>query len=248
METDTSLEAFNRSPKPSSKHTTYFQVYDQLLDPYRGKNITFVEVGVQNGGSLHMWRQFLGPHARIIGIDLNPDTTSLREDGFEIFVGSQSNPTFWKNFLAEVGQIDVLLDDGGHNYLQQLVTVECAINSISDGGLLLVEDTHTSYLEGYGTSSLSFISYCKLWVDRINFRFSQLEGGSNEGARVIWSIEFFESIVAFKVNIKAAEIKSAPIWNCRPISGKEDFHHHDLVVMEENKEALASIVQKAFTL
>ena len=118
METETSLEAFNSSPKPSSKHTTYFQVYDQLLDPYRGKNITFVEIGVQNGGSLHMWRQFFGPHARIIGIDLNPDATSLREDGFEIFVGSQSNPTFWKNVLAEVGQIDVLLDDGGHNYLQ----------------------------------------------------------------------------------------------------------------------------------
>lgn len=37
------------------------------------KNNKFVEIGVLDGGSLFMWRDYLGKDAEIIGIDLNPD-------------------------------------------------------------------------------------------------------------------------------------------------------------------------------
>ena len=87
-EESTSLSAFKNSPRPSSKHTTYFSVYDHLFRNYRGKKITLVEVGILNGGSLFMWREFFGPDARIIGVDLNPEVVKFREYGFEIFVGS----------------------------------------------------------------------------------------------------------------------------------------------------------------
>jgi hypothetical protein len=71
------LDAFNASPHPSYKHTTYFDVYDELFGSYQERNITFVEVGVLNGGSLFMWREFFGPNARIIGIDLNPEAKKM---------------------------------------------------------------------------------------------------------------------------------------------------------------------------
>ena len=29
------------------------------------------------------------------------------EDGFEIFIGDQSNPDFWKNLYDEIGKIDI---------------------------------------------------------------------------------------------------------------------------------------------
>ena len=45
------------------------------LNKYVNKKIVFVEVGVADGGSLHMWRSYLGKKARIIGIDLNPIAT-----------------------------------------------------------------------------------------------------------------------------------------------------------------------------
>lgn len=67
-----SYAAYMGSPEPSFKHTTYFPAYDALLSKFRGKPITFVEIGVLNGGSLFMWRNFFGPAARIIGVDLNP--------------------------------------------------------------------------------------------------------------------------------------------------------------------------------
>jgi hypothetical protein len=53
-----------------------------LFERYRGKSITFVEIGVFSGGSLFMWRDYFGPQARIIGVEFNPDAVRWREHGF----------------------------------------------------------------------------------------------------------------------------------------------------------------------
>ena len=63
--------SFIRSKYLSNKHLNYFDVYEDLLSNLVDKEIIFVEVGVLNGGSLFMWRDYFGPKARIIGIDLN---------------------------------------------------------------------------------------------------------------------------------------------------------------------------------
>ena len=138
MKNTLSYQAYVKSPYRSVKHSTYFEIYDDLFKKYRGKNITFVEIGVLGGGSLFMWREFFGPEARIIGVDLNPNAKKWEEEGFEIFIGSQSDETFWKNFRETVGMVDVVLDDGGHTYEQQIVTTEMLLGNIKDCGLLVV--------------------------------------------------------------------------------------------------------------
>ena len=77
---------YNKSPYRSIKHTSYFEAYDDLFKQYINKNITFEEIGVLGGGSLFMWRDFFGPNARIIGIDLNPNAKIWESKGFEIFI------------------------------------------------------------------------------------------------------------------------------------------------------------------
>ncbi len=62
---------FKESKYQSYKFQKYFNVYDELFSPYKNKEITFVEIGILNGGSLSIWKKFLGDKARIIGIDLN---------------------------------------------------------------------------------------------------------------------------------------------------------------------------------
>jgi len=47
-----SYQAYMRSLYKSIKHLTYFNVYDELFSRYRGRDITFVEIGVFGGGSL----------------------------------------------------------------------------------------------------------------------------------------------------------------------------------------------------
>ena len=105
----------------SLKIDSYFQVYEEIFSRYVGKKITFVEVGILGGGSLQMWKEFFGDKARIIGIDMHPEAKKLEKDGFEIFIGSQSDENFWNNFYRKVGKIDILLDDGGHQNKQQIL-------------------------------------------------------------------------------------------------------------------------------
>lgn len=119
-----------------------------------------------------MWRDYFGPKVRIIGIDFNPMARRWENDGFEIFIGNQSDPLFWKGVFNIIGDVDIILDDGGHTYEQQIVTAHECIPRIRDGGLLIVEDTHTSYFKGFGyPSKYSFIEWTKRLIDNINSRF-----------------------------------------------------------------------------
>ena len=201
-----SFNSYMKSPYKSIKHSTYFHCYDYFFSQFRNKKITFVEIGVLNGGSLFMWRDYFGSKARIIGVDLNPRAKKWETKGFEIFIGDQSDENFWKKFTKEVGNIDLLLDDGGHTYEQQIITTESILNSINDGGMIVIEDTHTSYLNGFGPKKKSFIEYTKKLIDSINMRFSLFNNKLSE--RRIWSIEIVESMVAFKINKVASNLIS----------------------------------------
>jgi cephalosporin hydroxylase len=138
----------------SVKWSNYFKIYETLFSDYIGKEITFVEIGVLNGGSLLMWREFFGPEARIIGIDNNPRCKDFEKLGdFEIFIGDQGDPIFWETLKEKEVQIDLLLDDGGHTNRQQIVTTFHSLDLIKDGGLIIVEDTHASYMKEFGNPS-----------------------------------------------------------------------------------------------
>ncbi len=50
-----SYKSYMASKYLSIKHSSYFHVYDEVFGKYRGRPITFVEIGVLNGGSLFMW-------------------------------------------------------------------------------------------------------------------------------------------------------------------------------------------------
>lgn len=194
-------KSYKRSKYLSLKHSSYFPVYEELLRKYRGRNITFIEIGVLNGGSLFMWRDFLGAAAHIIGIDANPDAKKWEADGFEIHIGSQSDEIFWDRLFAAVGSVDVVLDDGGHANEQQIITTEKCLPHIKDGGILIVEDTHSSYLTRFGNPSrFSFINYTKSLIDSINSRFPSVTVSRNRLNEVVSSLEIYESIVCFRVD------------------------------------------------
>jgi len=228
-------ECYQNSKFLSIKHSSYFEVYQKLLSRYKGSDLIFVEVGVLNGGSLFMWREFFGTQARIIGIDLNPQAKKWERFGFEVHIGSQSDINFWKNFFINVGKIDVLIDDGGHTNEQQIITSECAISNIKDGGLLIVEDVHASYLGDFGNpSKYSFVNYAKNLIDIIGTRYSGLKTSENNMINMIHSISFYESIVCFSVDRTKCE-KSFVTSNNGITDMAEDFRYKDSDIYTINK-------------
>ena len=195
-------KSFKNSKKYSIKWSSYFQVYEKILSKYRNKKIKFVEIGVANGGSLFMWKEYFGNKAKIIGIDLNPKAKKLERNGFKIYIGNQSDKKFWDYFFKKEGKVDIILDDGGHKNLQQISTVHYSLPYIKDGGKIIVEDTGTSYVrkEFNNPSKYSFINYAKNVVDTIHRRSPLLRKELSFYARKIFLVEFFESIVVFSID------------------------------------------------
>ncbi len=222
-------KCFSASPEPSVKHTSYFAVYDFLFSRFKNKNIVFVEVGVLNGGSLFMWREYFGENAKIIGIDLNPNAKKWESYGFEIFIGNQGDTKFWRETMNQIGKIDILLDDGGHTYKQQVITVESVMDSINENGLIVIEDVQTSYLKGFGPRHFSFIRYTKNVIDRINMRSGELVKLPRQKMRTskIWSVQTFESIVAFHINNRAVNSISTRIQNQSTSTKTVDYRYLD---------------------
>lgn len=132
----------------------YFEIYDRHLSRFRDKPVTLVEIGVAGGGSLRMWKDYLGPECRIYGIDIDPACKSLEAPGIEILIGDQGDPRLWQDLLSRVSEIDVVIDDGSHEALDQAITLETLLPRIGPGGVYICEDIHGpfhpfhSYVDG----------------------------------------------------------------------------------------------------
>jgi len=231
MQNQISRKAFKNSPKRITKINSYFDIYDDLFLPYKNKEIIFVEIGVKEGGSLYMWREFFGPKARIIGVELNPIAKDLEKEGFEIYIGNQSDKNFWLDFIKSVGPVDIVLDDGGHTYEQQIITTEMLISNIKDGGMLVIEDCMTSYKNGFGPRKYSFIEYTKKLIDKINTR--EINSKKYKPDYRIWSIRIYNSIVAFIVNKKAVKIKPDMIIRNDNLRRTEDYRYNDSYLIKK---------------
>ncbi len=220
------FKAYEKSPYLSIKHSTYFEVYKDLFERYRGQKIKFVEIGVLNGGSLFMWRDYLGPQAQIIGIDLNPSAKKWEKEGFQIHIGSQSDPKFWDEFFSEVGNVDVVLDDGGHTYEQQIVTVHHSIPHINDGGLVVVEDTHTSYFRDFGyPTRYSFVNWVKTLLDEVSCRCPSVHRTTSKWYKdFVYSVSMYESIVSISIDRKKC-VQSSPTSNHGKSMDAVDFRY-----------------------
>ena len=62
----------------------YFEIYDKHFSRFRGKEIVVLEIGVFQGGSLQMWKNYFGPGAKIYGIDIDPRCKNFEEENKEL--------------------------------------------------------------------------------------------------------------------------------------------------------------------
>ena len=154
----------------------YFEIYDRHFARYRHRPVTVVEFGVSQGGSLQMWRDYFGPQAQLVGVDINPNCQRFEGPGVRIFIGDQADRSFLRRVAQEVPHIDILIDDGGHTMTQQIATFEELYPKVAEDGVFLIEDLHTSYWKKWGGGYRkrgSFIEYSKRFIDQLNAWHSQ---------------------------------------------------------------------------
>jgi hypothetical protein len=183
----------------------YAPHYERHFKPYRKSAVNLLEIGIGGyddprvgGGSLRMWRSFF-PKGRIAGIDIYDK--KLHEEGrIRTFQGSQVDPEFLDAVIGTMGAPDIIIDDGSHLNEHVIESFRLLFPKLAEGGLYVVEDTHTSYLESKGGNHRDLndpktsMGYLKQLVDSVNAQ--EIEGRHpllGDGA--IIGIHFYHSLV-----------------------------------------------------
>lgn len=197
----------------------YFPIYQSVLTHTE----RMLEIGVDRGGSLRMWREYL-PDATIVGLDINPKVAQYDapESDIHVRVGDQTDTSFLSSVLEEFGPFDTVLDDGGHTPKQMISSFQYLFPRLRPGGVYMVEDVCANYWTPYRDQPESFVDFTKWLMDAMHAHYMQMksvfqvmEGHPKRvqqvdvpfAATIIDRIEVFDSVVVVH---RAKESKQLP--------------------------------------
>jgi len=117
------------------KWNHYLDIYTKHFADYQGKSPRVLEIGIDHGGSLQLWKRYFGEGAQIVGVDI-VDCRAYAEDQIEIHVADQCK-------LPDLGEFDIVIDDGSHICAHQSITFRQLWPKCR--GVYLIEDCHNGY-------------------------------------------------------------------------------------------------------
>lgn len=129
----------------------YLERYDPILQHLVDQEVKVLEIGVREGGSLLLWRDYF-PKGTIIGVDLKLPSGLSGKDRIQVFRGSQDDTTF----LSEVADktapegFDIIIDDASHiGVLTKVAFWHLFDNHLKPSGLYVIEDWGTGYWDDW---------------------------------------------------------------------------------------------------
>ncbi|MGH7022137.1 MAG: hypothetical protein ACREEB_00950 [Caulobacteraceae bacterium] len=182
------------------KWSHYFPIYERHFAPWRGRSLTFLEIGVARGGSLEMWRRYFGPLARVVGVDIDRKCKAYEGDGVDIRIGDQSDPRFLRRIVDEFGVPDVILDDGSHQMAHIAASFDFFYPLMGKNGVYAVEDLHCAYWPKFGgglAEPANFFNVAKTLVDRLNADHTEGAVTPDAFTRETFAVCFYDSMVVF---------------------------------------------------
>ena len=126
------------------QNLTYLDVYQKYFQPLLHQKINILEIGVKGGNSLRLWKNYF-KNAKVYGLDINPECIKNNENRIKVFIGSQNDAVVLKKMVDEVGNIDIIIDDGSHINELTIFSFEFLFPFLKKGGIYVIEDLSTSY-------------------------------------------------------------------------------------------------------
>lgn len=147
----------------SSRFHNYLDFYQKQL-PDRKFSGRLLEIGVMDGLSMKMWREYY-PNAEIVGIDIKPDMASyMHNDDWQVpeTVKLITADGTKKADMQPLGMFDIIIDDGSHYWAEQQKSFELLYYSqLNKGGIYILEDLWTSHIDFYANAKVNTIDYLK---------------------------------------------------------------------------------------
>ena len=139
------------SPGGTDKNTihNYTGIYEHLLKPYRDKEGTLLELGVQHGGSSLLWSKYL-PKFYLHLIDIAAIAPSkiwdqMNKDQYTFHeLNGYCDETVQLISSLSPNGLDVIIDDGPHTLQSQIFAVNFYFPLLNPGGIIIIEDIQDS--------------------------------------------------------------------------------------------------------
>lgn len=129
----------------SSLNHDYLRHYSAALIHLRDRPINVLELGVQGGQSLRMWRRWF-TEATIIGVDMNPQCKRHEEPRAHVFIGKQDDPELLTSICDQFPPT-VIIDDASHRGGETVASLEVLFPRLAPGGVYIVEDLFVHYTD-----------------------------------------------------------------------------------------------------
>ena len=242
----------NNSGRIIYKHANYFDVYEQHFGRFEGQDINFLEIGAGEGGSSSMWKDYFGPAANIIVLDIRKDRAEVVDGATKFFAGSQADPKVLQSIVDEFGPFDIVLDDGSHIMNHMIASFEFLYPTMHPHGVYMIEDVACAYhdrFDGGLRRGGTIIEYTKDLIDRL-YAIDTWEHekpiAPDEFTLSTQSINIYDGIITFERRPKAApqSITTAgfPRFGERPVlpSTLDTYRNRK----KENKEKEARIKRR----
>lgn len=187
----------------------YLRIYDRHLSRFREMSpdhpLRLLEIGVSYGGSLGLWRKYFGAHAAIYGIDIDTKCSALNGEDAQVKIGSQGDRLFLERTVAEMGGVDVVIDDGSHIASLQRASFAVLFPLLNNHGVYICEDLHTAYwrhYEGGYQRNGTFIEMAKTIVDDMNSDFHNKIATLPDANQTVGGVHFYNSMVVIEKELQ----------------------------------------------
>tara|TARA_B110000003_G_scaffold202077_1_gene200728 strand:- start:7757 stop:8521 length:765 start_codon:yes stop_codon:yes gene_type:complete len=186
--------------KVSDKWASYLPFYDQLFEKYRKEKLSLLEIGVQNGGSLETWKAYFDKANVLIGCDIDKQCGNLKYDDsrVHVVVGDANQSDTVKKIVNICGNFEIVIDDGSHQTNDIITSFLIYFPLVKPGGLYVIEDTHTLYMNSWGGGILNEFnaySFFKKLIDVINIQFWKNEISIDVYFRTFFSLNQMPSFI-----------------------------------------------------
>jgi hypothetical protein len=180
----------------------FLEIYDKYFKVYQDKEIKILEIGVDKGESLRVWREYFSK-AIICGLDI--DKKDFEIENVDIIVGDQSNLDILTKIVSKYGSFDIIIDDGSHRNEHVIKSLDYLFDYLNYNGFYIVEDLQTSYFPRYGGSRYNLLkgatsmNYIKSMTDSINYEQNNkpfYKRKKYDG--IIKYIHFYQNLVVIK--------------------------------------------------
>ena len=137
------LSSLNNNYTDKNTTHSYLDLYESLLSGKKDTAKNVLEVGINTGGSIKLWRDYFTT-ATVYGIDISKRDKVIKDilDDPRVILYNSTNgydPVFVRDVLG-AHKFDFMLDDGPHTLQSMIDFITLYSPLMTEDGILIVED------------------------------------------------------------------------------------------------------------